>query len=284
MPQRIGLHDSTFFHVYNRGADRQDIFTDPGDQAFFERLLADLVAELNVKIHAYALMTNHFHLLIEAIGELLSEAMYRLGRLYAIVYNGSVQRTGPLFDSRFHAVPVMDERARTVEGRYIHRNPQAIVGIDALHAYRFSSLGVYAGHRPNPGWLTTDVLLAPFGNGSSYLDYVKTANVADAQPSGSRPPLHPVSGEDLEIALINTANLDPETLRCSQNGRRNDARLLAVLLTRQLRVEPNRQAAERFGFESEQAYRVAASRAKALFQRDPEFAQFHERVLRALVA
>ena len=134
MPRRAGLHESTYFHVFNRGVDRQDIFADDRDQVLFEQLLADAVDETGIAIHAYSLMTNHFHAVIEADGDQLSDAMHRIGRTYAVCFNRTTGRTGPLCEGRFGAIPITSSEMLAVEGRYVHRNPVDIVGVRALEA------------------------------------------------------------------------------------------------------------------------------------------------------
>ncbi|MFT6762324.1 MAG: putative transposase [Candidatus Aldehydirespiratoraceae bacterium] len=162
MPRRHGLDQSTFFHVFNRGVDRQDVCTADSDRPYFEQLLADTVAETALRIHAYSLMSNHFHPILEAQGPDLSDAMWRISRGYPLRYNRAAERSGLLFEGRFGSVPITTDEMLMVEGRYVHRNPIDIVGAAALLTYRFSSLSTYAGCQDGPEWLTTDLLSAPF--------------------------------------------------------------------------------------------------------------------------
>jgi REP element-mobilizing transposase RayT len=104
------LDETTWHHVYNRGADGQDIFSLDGDQSLFENLIGETVAVYDVEIHAYALMSNHFHFLIRDSNRELSEFMQFLAGQYAAAYNIRTQRRGPLFEGRFGSVPILDER------------------------------------------------------------------------------------------------------------------------------------------------------------------------------
>jgi putative transposase len=165
MPARNRDHlQSTWFHVLSRGADRQDIYSLYGDHRLFEAMLGDAVERFETEVHAYALMTNHFHLLIRDPAGELSAAMQHLLSRYAKRYNYATGRSGPLFDQRFGCVAVepdsdgsIDRHAATA-ARYVHRNPLAFVPSTAIGSYRFSSLGVYLQRRTAPTWLTTAVL------------------------------------------------------------------------------------------------------------------------------
>ncbi|MFT6291079.1 MAG: REP element-mobilizing transposase RayT [Ilumatobacter sp.] len=282
MPRRHGLDQSTFFHVFNRGVDRQDIFTADSDRPYFEQLLADTVAKGGVQIHAYSLMSNHFHLLVEADGPALSEAMRRIGRGYAVRYNREVERSGPLFEGRFKSIPITTDEMLMVEGRYVHRNPIDVVGVRALPAYRFSSLPVYVGRRDAPNWLTTEILSAPFDGPESMQGFVTRTHVSDSQWSRGRPPSDPVTERALVDAVCAAVGSPPPTL--SQGGRGNDGRVLLATLYVEFRIGSGEQFAERLGFGSAQALRNTASRGRARLARDEGFTRLHRRAVRNLRA
>lgn len=278
MPRRIGLDDSTIFHVWNRGVDRQDIFTDAADQPFFEALLAEIVLERDVAIHAYSLMTNHFHLVIEATGAQLSAAMHALGRGYAAWYNAMSGRTGPLFDGRFGSVPICTDDALMIEARYVHRNPIDIVGVGLLGSYRFSSFGVYCGIRPRPEWLTTTRVRASHDDPDDYRAFVERRHPTDKQRHGSRPPLAPPSFAELERAVVDAVGVDPESLRASRRGVSNDPRIAAATLAVKLRIADHATIASRLGYASARQLGRAASTGRSRTAREPHFARLLERI------
>jgi REP element-mobilizing transposase RayT len=283
MPRRSGLESAEVFHVYNRGADRQDIFASDTDQRFFELLLATMVSEMGVVLHAYALMTNHYHLILQAVGNQLSRAMYFLGKGYAVYFNDTAERSGPLCDSRFKAVPITDSDMLSIEGRYVHRNPLDLVGSAALEAYRFSSLPAYCGSQVTPEWLTTSMILDPFGGDSvAYLDFVKRPHSSDAQYRGIRPPHRPATLERLLVAIAECAGVETATLHRADRGRSNDARALAISMAVELRLGSADELADRLDFASPQAVRNAASRGRRRLARDQLFESFRNRVLNRL--
>jgi REP element-mobilizing transposase RayT len=148
----------TWFHVVNRGAARADIFLTDHDRVEFGRLLGEAHDRFDVDVHAYCLMGNHYHLLVETPSGRLSDAMHHLGGVYARHLNERLGRDGPVFRGRYFGRPVLspDYLLRVV--RYIHRNPLAFLDESDLETYRWSSLRTYLGYRRRPNWLRTDVV------------------------------------------------------------------------------------------------------------------------------
>ncbi len=245
--------------------------------------MSEAVERSGARLHAYALMNNHFHQIIEAEGDQLSEVMYHLGRGYAVWYNQEGGRTGPVFDGRFGSLPITDDTMLMVEGRYVHRNPADIVGLDGLVNYRFSSLGVYAGVRSQPSWLSTGVLASPFRDPDALVSYVRRTLASDAQYSGRRPPLVRTELQDLEHAVQAVTGVDWSVLRTSASGARNDARTVTVTLAVELRLGSSAQLARWFGFPSERAVRNCSAKGRILIARDRPFASLRRRVLDRLV-
>lgn len=165
-----GLH-----HVVNRGAARQDIFRSDHDRIEFERLVGVAHERFGVRVHAYCLMSNHYHLLIECPDGGLSEAMHMIASVYVRHHNERVGRDGPLFRNRFYAKAVTSDAYVRRLVRYIHRNPVAITGEDGVAGYRWSSLRSYVGSRRAPRWLHTYLVLEMFGGPEGLLRSVSTS-------------------------------------------------------------------------------------------------------------
>ena len=147
----------------------------------FENLIGETVTVCDVEVHAYALMSNHFHFLIrDPNGELSGFIQYLAGQ-YAAAYNIRTRRHGPLFEGRFCSVPILDERHLIIEARYVERNPLAFVTPSWLAAYAHSSLGVSIGKRQGPALLTTDET-SPRVSGVDYLDFVLADHTSDTDP------------------------------------------------------------------------------------------------------
>ena len=148
----------TWFHVVNRGAARADIFSTDRDRVEFGRLLGEAHDRFEIDVHAYCLMGNHYHVLVETPSGRLSEAMHHIGGVYARHLNERLGRDGPVFRGRYFGRPVLspDYLIRVV--RYIHRNPLAFLDEGDLETFRWSSLRTYLGYRRPPAWLRTDVV------------------------------------------------------------------------------------------------------------------------------
>lgn len=117
-------------HVMARGIEDQKIFRDDKDRAGFLIRLAEIVASSGgATLFAWALMSNHFHLLLRTDEHLLSPIMRRLMTGHAVTYNHRYSRKGHLFQNRFKSI-IVDEETYFLElVAYIHLNP-ARVGID----------------------------------------------------------------------------------------------------------------------------------------------------------
>ena len=125
MPRRPRLELPGYpLHVTHRGVNRAATFLDGDDFACYRQWLDEALAEHGVALHAYALMSNHVHLLLTpaAVGS-LSRAMSRLGQRYVPAFNRKHGRTGTLWEGRFKSCLVDSERYLLVVHRYIELNP-----------------------------------------------------------------------------------------------------------------------------------------------------------------
>jgi putative transposase len=110
------------FHVTARGNAGIATFVDDSDRRVFLRLLHEAAANHQWKLHAYCLMPNHIHLVVEAKGAALSRGMRFLGR-YSQYFNRRHDRYGHLFQGRFGARLVEEERRKDVR-EYVLENPE----------------------------------------------------------------------------------------------------------------------------------------------------------------
>lgn len=170
--QRIEF-PGAWYHVMNRGVDRGALFRDDRDRERFLGGVAALDAELGIACHAYCLMDNHFHLLLETREGGLGAGMTRLGRTYARRFNDRHGRDGPLFRARYTAVLVDSERYLLEVGRYIHLNPVRAGSVRDAADWLWSSAAAYAGRRPAGDWLHRSVTLARFRGGDPAAAYVR---------------------------------------------------------------------------------------------------------------
>lgn len=151
------------YHVTARGNERKAIYRDDRDRHRFLRILADIVEHFHLLLHAYVLMGNHYHLLVETLEANLSQAMHDLNGTYAQGFNRSHRRVGHLLQGRYKA-PLVQRDAYLLElSRYIHLNPVR-AGIAArAHDYTWSSARAYLGRSATPEFLTVAEVLGHFG-------------------------------------------------------------------------------------------------------------------------
>ena len=127
----------------NRGAARQAVFHSATDGRTFEGLLGRAARRFGVEVHAYCLMTNHFHLLLHCPDGGVSDFMQFLGASYTRHLNDRLGRDGPIFRGRFRSLLIDSDRYLAAVGRYIHRNPLDIGPDTDLAQYRWSSFRHY---------------------------------------------------------------------------------------------------------------------------------------------
>ena len=152
-------------HVIVRGIERREIFNDDHDrQLFFDRF-TKLLSDTGVRCYAWALLSNHFHLLLMPISTAMSSFMRRLLTGYAVSFNRHNKRSGHLFQNRYKSI-VCEEEAYLLElVRYIHLNPLRtgmVINLEELDQYPWSGHAVLLGNRTFTGQ-ETEAVLERFG-------------------------------------------------------------------------------------------------------------------------
>lgn len=181
-PLRIEFPGAVY-HVTSRGNARADIFADAEDRASFLKLLQSVVKRYRWQCHAYCLMDNHYHLLIETPDGNLSRGMRELNGRFTQHYNRRHRRVGHLLQGRFKAILVEKESHLLALCRYIVRNPVAAEMVQSAGDWPWSSYLATAGAIPDGELLTTAWILAQFGASSTtarvrYQRYVAEADEA----------------------------------------------------------------------------------------------------------
>ena len=121
-PLRIEF-SGALYHVSSRGNARADIYLQDADRLTFIKILKNVCHQFNWALHAYCLMTNHYHLLIETPDANLSKGMRQLNGIYTQKLNKTHKRVGHLFQGRYKAIIVQQEAYLLELARYIVLNP-----------------------------------------------------------------------------------------------------------------------------------------------------------------
>jgi len=154
-----------FYHVTARGDRREAIYDDDKDRLTFLDTLGAVVSDFNWVCHAYCLMTNHYHLVIETPDANLAKGMRQLNGVYTQYFNRRHQQIGHLFQGRYKAILVDAERHLLEVSRYVVLNPVRAGMAQGPAEWPWSSYGALMGMQPAPVWLQVGALLARFGPG-----------------------------------------------------------------------------------------------------------------------
>lgn len=153
-----GLH-----HVTARGNNRRALFMDDLDRESFLASLSRVTARHLWICHAFCLMTNHFHALVETPDDSLPRGMQRLNSGYAQSFNRRHGTIGHLFQGRFYSRLVTRDAHALILVRYIARNPVEAGLCRTPEEWPWSSHGAALGLRRSPTFLTSSWLLGLFG-------------------------------------------------------------------------------------------------------------------------
>ncbi len=169
----------------NRGARRAPIFFGHECCSLFHGLLAQLPDRYNVVVHGYAVMPNHFHLLLQTPDANLSRAMHYLCGTYARELNRTHEWDGPLFKGRFKNKVVETTTYWQHLLAYVHLNPVRGGMAVRLDAADWTSHPAYVGLEHPPDWLCRDEMLDIYGSAKSYFEYLKDVQFGRRQaPEG----------------------------------------------------------------------------------------------------
>lgn len=190
-PLRVN-HAGGWYYVMNWGIEGWAIFLEDADRRHFIKLIKEVFERFDVETHAFCLMDNHYQLALRTPGGNLSAAMKWLGQSYSSWFNRRHHRVGPLFQGRFHSLPVDAGKWLWELILYIHLSPVRtnLFGINkrgsiyetieaitlpsagelslrlrVLRQYAWSSLRGYAGYAKAPKWLHTSYILEALGLG-----------------------------------------------------------------------------------------------------------------------
>jgi len=149
--------------VTSRGDRQEAIFDDDQDRTAFLNVLSEVVSRFRWRCHAYCLMGNHYHLMIETPEANLTKGMRHLNGVFTQWSNRRHKRSGHLFQGRYKAILVDRDSYFLELARYIVLNPVRAAMVKHPRQWVWSSYGTTIGTSPAPVWLTTDGLLAEFG-------------------------------------------------------------------------------------------------------------------------
>lgn len=176
-PLRIEIAGG-LYHVTSRGNRREVIYEDDDDRLHWMETLSRVCARYNWRVHAYCLMDNHYHVVIEIAEGNLSKGMRQLNGVYTQAFNRRHNRVGHVFQGRYKAILVEKEAYLLELSRYVVLNPIRAHMIKNMGDWPWSSYLATTGKRDAPEWLEVDWLLSHFGKQrkrarEKYIDFVR---------------------------------------------------------------------------------------------------------------
>jgi len=199
--------ENGYYHVYNRGVDKRDIFLDIQDYATFLYFLKYYLGKPNpsdikqlfrslenkVQLVAYCLMPNHFHFLLkQKTTSAMTELIRAVSTNYVMYFNQKYKRVGPLFQGKYKAVLIQEEPYLLHLTRYIHRNPINLIkaesrkGPSSLQRYQYSSYECYLDTK-HTSWIHPEEILVYFHNPTkiTHRDFFSYKNFVEDQNENS---------------------------------------------------------------------------------------------------
>lgn len=161
-PLRI-QYDGAVYHITSRGNARKAIFKDDEDRQLFLETLYQVKKRYNWLCHAYCLMNNHYHLVIETPDGNLSQGMRQLNGVYTQTYNARHNRVGHILQGRYKAILIQKESHLLEVCRYVVLNPVRAKTVQRPEQWKWSSYRATAGKEASHACLTTDWILGQLG-------------------------------------------------------------------------------------------------------------------------
>ena len=302
-PLRIQYPDA-WYHVMNRGRRGDEVFTEAKDYLCFVDLLKEIVEAYTVKVAAYCLMPNHYHLLLQTPVSNLSRAMRHLNGVYTQRYNRTYHGDGQLFRGRYKAILVEADSYLLELLRYIHRNPLEANLVDNLQNYNWSSHKGYVSKAKKWDWVYKRFALSLFSKDHTqsiklYKHFISQEVPDEINKILGRGKLPPVLGSKKFIAKAKASLFsdksheevpeakilapDPDRilgavsrfydvgmddLLRSRRGYFNEPRSVALYLTRRLRGDTLKEVGQVFGINKNSTISSSIDRVKREMRRD----------------
>ena len=318
-PLRI-QYPNAWYHVMNRGRRGDPVFQSKEDYQRFIDILHEAIELFSLRISAYCLMTNHYHLLVQTPEANLSRCMRHINGVYTQRFNAQYGYDGPLFRGRYKAVLVGKDSYLLQLVRYIHKNPIRAGIVKRPELYQWSSHRGYLSKAKKWDWLNKQLILSMFAKNSkhrlkryrsfmaeeedeTFLDRMNLKRLpsilGDSQfvnaikdgffeqkrhievPDSKR--LAP-DGFDIINAVCNYYSIDNVELFAAKRGVVNEARNMAIYLFRYLRGDSLTTIGKVFDIQSYSTVSSIIERFKVRMQTERKLARKVEEAKKALMS
>lgn len=143
------VFQNAFYHVFNRGINKEDIFLSKDDYQFFIKKLKDLKKKYDHSTYGFCLMSNHFHISIQTRKIPISKIMASLITSYSMYFNRTHKHSGPVFQNRFKSILIENDAYFLKLSQYIYLNPVKAGLVSDPLLYEYSSIREALGKEPH---------------------------------------------------------------------------------------------------------------------------------------
>lgn len=318
-PLRIQYPDA-WYHVMNRGRRGEPVFKAKEDYRRFIDILHEAIELFSLRISAYCLMSNHYHLLVQTPDANLSRCMRHINGVYTQRFNAAYGFDGQLFRGRYRAIVVGEDRYLLQLVRYIHKNPIRAGIVENAGQYGWSSHRGYLSKAKKWDWLYKDLILSMIAkNPKQRINQYRAFMAEDESESflqtinlkklpsvlgdnqfvnmikerffeGKRHIEVPESkalapdADQIIAAVCNHYDIDRKELFRTKRGALNEARGMAIYLCRYLRGASLTSIGKEFEIDSYSTVSSIIERFKARIQVDRKLSRKVERVRNSLMS
>ncbi len=307
-PLRIEYPDA-WYHVVNRGRRGEQVFESKDDCVLFIELLQEAVELFALRVSAYCLLGNHYHLLVQTPDANLSRCMRHINGVYTQRYNSRHSLDGQLFRGRYKAIVVSQDSYLLQLVRYIHRNPIRAGLVDKAEHYAWSSHKGYLSNAKRWAWLHKQFILsmlekqpqqrakryrafmaededdtllrimslkkqAPILGDSEFVDRLKSRFFDEKRhievPDAKR--LAPEMAR-IKSAICQYYGIDESRLYYTKRAVFNEARAMGLYLSRHLRGDSLKTVGTQFAIDNYSTVSTVIERFKARLQSDRSLAR-----------
>ena len=316
-PLRIEYPDA-WYHVMNRGRRNEAIFEDKNDYSAFIELLQDVIDIFHIKVAAFCLMQNHYHLLIQTPEGNISRSMRHINGVYTQRFNRIHGYDGHLFRGRYKSILIDADSYLLQVMRYIHRNP-INAGLSENLNYTWSSHKAYLSDLKKWRWVSREKILTMLSGTKAlqktvYRDFVNESDNEDFSAIYKKRKVPAILGSEPFLKLIKnnyfikkkhievpeSQLLSPEPdkimavvcakykvsisdLRISIRGQLNEARNVAMYLMRHLRGDTLSSICKEFGLKKDSSAGSIVARVKKQTIKDKQFRNKVERIKKSII-
>ena len=302
-PLRI-QYPGAWYHIMNRGRRAEAIFLEKKDYGSFIDLLKESVDLWNVRVSAFCLLTNHYHLLMQTPNANLSRCMRHIDGVYTQRFNRYHHVDGQLFRGRYKSILIDADTYLLELIRYIHRNPIDAGLVKNVDKYPWSSHQGYLSNKEKWDWLSKDFVLSMFSDDKGlsrtrYREFVSKEPAEEINVILGKKKVPSMLGSEgfiermrrmfstekrhaevpesrslapdakrIKEVVCSSYNVKEELLTVTRRGTANEPRNVAIYLMRQLRGDSLEEIGREFGAATYSSGSSVIERTKAMIAKD----------------